>query len=162
MFDVAHACSLAQPALLFKKGVTTMALFRRDNSKEKVPTELEQYYDRPLWQVWLRRILVVIIVAVLVLGVFMLARAVYRSVTDNGDSGGTGQTTQQAQDENNDKNTEANRSQSQEEKEKAAAAEREKQQQAENAANQDQAMPRTGDDPTDQPAPAETLPATGG
>lgn len=124
-----------------------MALFRKDDSKEKVPTELEQYYDRPLWQIWLRRILVVIITAVLVLGVFMLGRAVYRSVTDDGDSQGSGQTTQQAdEDSGSNENSEA-----------------EQKQAAEDTANQNQAMPRTGDDPTDQPGNVtETLPATGG
>lgn len=142
-----------------------MALFRKDDSKEKVPTELEQYYDRPLWQIWLRRILVVAIIAVLVLGVFMLGRAVYRSVTDNGDSQGSGQATQQAnEDSDNNENSETSQKQAAEDKEKAEADEREKQQQAaEDAANQNQAMPRTGDDPTDQPGNVtETLPATGG
>lgn len=142
-----------------------MAFIRKDDSKEKVPAELEQYYDRPLWQVWLRRILMVIIVAILVLGIFMLGRAVYRSVTNNDDSQGSGQTTQQANEDNDsNRNSEAEQRQAAEEKEKAEAAEREKQQQAaENTANQEQSMPRTGDDPTDQPDNVtETLPATGG
>lgn len=61
-----------------------MKLFRRTDTSQQVPAELQPYYDEPTWKVWVRRA-VYIIMALLVLFVIVWAGwAVYKSVTDDG------------------------------------------------------------------------------
>ncbi len=142
-----------------------MALFKRKNSNGQVPAELEQYYDRPTWQVWVRRIVAVAVVALILFAVYMLARAVYRGVTDDGDDKTTGNSLQ-SQSENEKKNEDKKNEQKQKNtKSQENNSSTNNAPQSQNAQpGQGSAIPRTGDDPTDQPpagAGPSALPRTG-
>lgn len=62
-----------------------MKLFRRSDTNETVPPELEQYYDeQPRWKLWVRRIVGVIVLLLIVFAIGWAAWAVYNRVTDDG------------------------------------------------------------------------------
>ena len=82
-----------------------MKLFRRTDTGDKVPAELEPYYEnRGGWRLWVRRI---VAVAVLLALLFLLAwgaRGLYNRVTDDGaDQGGktNNQLTEEKRDRDN-------------------------------------------------------------
>lgn len=143
-----------------------MAIFNRRNDNQ-VPSELEPYYDGPKWHVWVRRAVYVLLVLLVLVGIFLLGRAVYRSVTNNDSDNDTAQT--QEQRENNDaKSAEEKATQSNNDTQGQSGGQNNSGQSGNTGVSDGQggantttpnAIPRTGDDPTDQP-PA--LPATGG
>lgn len=140
-----------------------MALFKRKNSNLQVPAELEQYYERPAWQMWARRIVALVVVVLILFAVFMLARAVYRNVADDGDNATKGSSQSQSEEEKK-KNTEANKdkdeeknTQSQQNNSGTNGNSSTSQSQG-SQTGQGSAIPKTGDDPTDQP-PAGTAPS---
>lgn len=137
-----------------------MALFNRRKDNQ-VPPELEAYYDGPKWHVWVRRAVYVLVVLVVVFGIFLLGRAVYKSVTNTDSDEDTAQT-QEIKNESDKQN-------------QKGASDADKQNsngQVGGATDNGTAgastttpntttpssIPRTGDDP----APNPTLPATGG
>jgi cytoskeletal protein RodZ len=134
-----------------------MALFRKKDSNEQIPAELERYYDRPTWQVWLRRIGALAIVVFILLAVFMLARAVYRNVTDDGDN--AGKNSSQSQSEAEKKNTDNQDKQKSSQSQESNSDKKNNSQSQDAQTGQGTAIPRTGDDPTDQP-PAGTTPSS--
>lgn len=144
-----------------------MAIFNRRNDNQ-VPSELEPYYDGPKWRVWVRRAVYVILVLAVLFGIFLLGRAVYRGVTNNDSDNDTAQT-QEQRDNNDTQNTEEKATQSNNDSQDQSSSQNNSGQSGSTGTPDGQGgastttpntIPRTGDDPTDQPPAA--LPATGG
>lgn len=137
-------------------------LFRRRDQNEQIPAELEQYYERDGWRKWVRRAVILLVVLAIIFGVFLLARAVYRNVTDDGvDNAGSSLEDRSKKSNNEDKN---NKSQSGNENQSSQGSDSSKSPTVVPRTGDDPSdapLPSTGDNPTDQPAPA-TLPSTGG
>lgn len=144
-----------------------MKLFNRKPKTTQIPTELEPYYSNQSgWRVWARRVLTVIVIIAVLFALVWAARAVYRQITDN-DTGTSNETSQTERDKSKSDNADSNsddtardKNSSQTEGESSAGGASESTNEGQDSGSSN--MPRTGDDPTDEPAPQTVLPATGG
>lgn len=143
-----------------------MALFNRRKDNQ-VPPELEAYYDGPRWHVWVRRAVYVLVVAAVLFGIFLLGRAVYRSVTNTDSDQDTAQTQEikKESDEQNQKGSSDTDKQNANgqvsgatDNGTAGASTTTPNGSTGQSGSTPSSIPRTGDDPV----PQTTLPATGG
>lgn len=145
-----------------------MAIFNR-KSNDQIPSELEQYYDGPKWRVWVRRAVYVVLVIIVLAGIFLLGRAVYRSMT--GADENNNDTAQTQEEKNKDNKNQSNNNDTQNGQaggqnngaQNTQGGQTGGQPSGQGGANTQapNAIPRTGDDPDGQPH-TDTLPATGG